>query len=284
MTLLGALLWAFPSRGQTIQVDNTGSAPSVIASMTTNKVTVAPFAASGVSIIPYNSQEFSALAATKIPPELSTALQPLVPYCILIRNENPQPVIAYTTSWTLIDKAGKVTTDFSTAWDVISLRGLIFPEGVALATKVGPIGGLTMVPGNISEAVSLLQQQASVSIMLDSVVFADGSWIGTDKSRAIPEMKARLNAERDLFRAVSARAGTAGGDSVLAWLQMQIQQPSTPIKFDKGPYEGWYQYYWARTAAMLARFGAQKGAVAVVNYINSVLSAKPYPSSLMIGS
>lgn len=142
-------------------------------------VSVADFNPSDITLVPYTSFQFDSLLAGAVPETVASALRDLRPYSVFIRSGSSKAIIAYTVSWSSVDKMGQPYTHYGTVCDAISLKGLILPYTDGLVTIIGylPSASLATDPqvfSDISEHADRFRDQASVRITLEAVMFEDG--------------------------------------------------------------------------------------------------------------
>jgi hypothetical protein len=245
-----------------------------------DNVSVAPFSASGITAVPYNSPEFSALLnGGYLSPELASAFRELLPYSIFVKNDTNRAVIGYTVSWTTVDSTGFSFTDYVTTFDSITLKGLILPHGAGLAAIVVPVFPVSaQTSADIVAQATRLGNQQSVTVALEFVVFEDGSSIGRDNAQSRAYISARLRSEYDLYQSVLGRAGN-DAISITSWLQTLVDQfkPGTKLHLGADPYPDLYKLGQAQSAANLLALASAKGVPAMTSSVQHTLQTKPYP-------
>ena len=233
-------------------------------------VTVNPFADPEVSIVP---------ATASLPAESSlnaSALAPLLPYSVVIRNNSSKSVIAYTVSWISKNTSGKTNSDYRTVCDANSFKG-IAPQSEELVTIIGPpLADNPQLSTDVSQQIEAFQAWDSVTISLDAVMFEDGTTKGSDPSQSLAQIRGRIRAEHDLF--VSTLA--TNSNSVITWLQpiRDSVKPGTMLDLSKDPFGEWYRFYQARIASQLLKIVAEKGASKMLDDVNTAFSTKQYPN------
>ena len=269
--------------GQTLTFSGSteDSANNEEATMPAVTVSAANINVPGITLVAYSSPQFESLVAASVPGNLEGALWGVMPFSVFLRNETNKAVIAYTVSWTLVDNAGQRYVHYGTVCDAIALKGLIAPHGDGLVTILGAVSASSsddpQLLREVAEFAQWLNEQATVSIALDVVVFEDGAAAGPDPSLSMSQIKARLRSEYDLYKSVVARSDT--DQTLVAWLQSLASQvkPGSTLAFGNDPFPQWYQFYQARTASALLKLAGSKGHVEAAAYIRSALRSKPYP-------
>ncbi len=267
--------------GQTVTiVDEGGAAPQAIVMPNTSpKVSVADFNASNIIVVPYGPIEFFSLLETVVPRSIQPVIQPLLPYSILVRNGNVKPVMAYTVRWASVDSSGRQDVNTYTLVNLVSLLPVIPPGSASLATILGHVSDVTN-PGittEIAAAAQSFQNNTSLAISLDAVVFNDGTAIGNDTTDTLALVRGCLKAEYDLYTAVIRKidAGTSDAD-MASWLQA-IAAPAASLSPNLDAYSRKYQSFQSRFARHLIAILGDNGRSAALEYVRSVLLTKPYP-------
>jgi hypothetical protein len=239
----------------------------------------------GITLIPFPSPEVSSFLAPL--PSIPLSLQTVLPYSILIRNATSKPIFAYTVSWISRDRDGAQHSDYRTVCAAMTYNGVIASGQDSLVTIAGSIGAPTHAASQTfedsQEEISRFQNQASVVIALEAVMFADGVVFGKDTSGSVAQIKARIRSEYDLYSSVAAGATT--GSALVSWLQTLSGQvkPGMNLKTLSGdPLIQWYRFYQAKIAANLLQVaGTNKDesaiAAEIIAYATSTLKVKHYP-------
>jgi hypothetical protein len=237
----------------------------------------------GLRLIGFGTEDFNSLVATSLPSSSVAAVMPLLPFSVFLRNEGAQTLIGYTVSWASTDAIGNVFTDYRTVFDSFTFNGLVQPTQAKLVTILvaDPVSA-SFAQGDMADDIikesSRLQTQASITIALEAVMYADGSVEGVDKSQSIEQMKARVRSEYDLYVRVGSLSQS--NESILADLQLVSEsvKPGDKLMFASHPYSQWYRFYAAKSASSLLKLAREKGVPAVVSYVRSTLATKKYPS------
>ncbi len=147
-------------------------------------------------------------------PLYSKAFQPgrakgydvLSPYTVVIQNQSPQEVIAYTVLWDCTDFTGKSVRQTRAVFNFSSWK----PGTRLVPAKLEPVALYPFVAygqtwdssdeAMVTRLHRFYSQQTSVHIILDSVMFADGTVVGPDSRRQIEQWEAWLEAEREVFK------------------------------------------------------------------------------------
>jgi hypothetical protein len=248
-------------------------------------ISVTDLHASGVSLVPYASSDYTSLAAAAVSPSVAAAIQPLLLYSAFVANKTALPILACTVSWAMVDKTGTPFTNYQTFFDPISLAPAVLPDGAILATVMGSINtpGVEknqQILNELAAQASLLQSQASVTISLEAVMFVDGSTIGRDTSLSMAQTRARMRSEYDLYTAVLQKATDTPTDSAfISWLQALANAlpPGAKLSFSMDPFPTWYKFYQARLARELVNFASQRTVQEMVAFVQKAFVTKQYP-------
>ena len=120
MGLLGIMFIVPESRvwAQTITAggDKPRPSPGFTPTSGRTEVSVTDFNSAGISLVGYDSPEFSSLLAASTPADISKMIGPLLPYSVFLKS-GAKPILAYTLSWASVDGAGKTFTDYRTTGD-----------------------------------------------------------------------------------------------------------------------------------------------------------------------
>jgi hypothetical protein len=168
---------------------------------------------SGVTIIDSKSPEFMTAVTPLVDPAVFPSIQAILPFSYVLKNNTNKFIIVYSTRWTLIDSSGQVTTQDRTWWNLSTLRdgdaiapgasrfvSPIFRLGVP---RVGPTGDA--LSHQIERTLAQFSSKAKVETSLETVIFEDGSAVGTDATNATAQAQAYLDAERQVLDDVAAR-------------------------------------------------------------------------------
>jgi hypothetical protein len=122
-----------------------------------------------------------------------------------------------------------------------------------------------------------------VTISLEAVIFEDGTSFGRDASKSIPRLKALLKSEYVVYRAVVDKAASGSAADVTSYLRTvaATHPPGSNLRLGADPFPALYQYYGARTAAVLLNGVTQMGMAQTVSSVRSLLQSKPYPALLI---
>lgn len=149
-------------------------------------------------------------------------------FSVFITNNSNRAIAAYIVKWEFLQPNGRVindyrgysqlklsaigTDDLHPALTSRSSRLLSLINGVASATKL--LNPPSLIPedkrgyiknnlnNEISHLTKKLEKSVSWSVTLDSVLFTDGTLVGTDTHGYFEELKAQLEGRQDMFQEV----------------------------------------------------------------------------------
>lgn len=182
----------------------------------------------GVYLLPSSSSQFEQVQATAL--EYVRRLTALHPYSAVLVNDTGKDIIAYSVSWNGRKADGKSigihVSECNFSAGVPTTRPALGSRSMEPLVPIG--SNLTVaVPGPWDEAkraalntqLGFLNEFQSITITLNSVVFADGLALGQDPDGWIPRWKAKLDAIQDLADLVNS----VPADKVRARMQEMLQ-------------------------------------------------------------
>jgi hypothetical protein len=183
-----------------------------------------PVSLPGVTLIEANTPEFLPLVTSLVDPAVLSSIQPVLPFSYVLKNTSNKFIIVYSTRWTLIDSAGNVTTQDRTWWNLSTLRDgdAIAPGASRLVSPIfrlgvsnaGPTGAA--LSRQIQRTLGAFTSKARVETSVETVIFEDGSAVGTDATNATAQAQAYLDAEREVVDNLSSQAATTQAFSSVA--------------------------------------------------------------------
>lgn len=153
--------------------------------------------ADGLVLLPSTHPAFAAGLA----PARALEGDALLPYAVLLHNTTEKEVLAYTVVWNCVDSTGTTVVHHATYFDFQSLRGILPHQKRIVSIAPGLNTSFRADAGferQVAEFATFYSKQSSITVILDAVVFIDGTAIGEDTQGWIPRLKARLDAERDI--------------------------------------------------------------------------------------
>jgi hypothetical protein len=234
-------------------------------------VTLAPLdksIPSGVTIVPFSDPSFDSLVSDSIPTAIRSEFAGILPYSILVRNNSTQPILAVTVYFDVVNANGHPMS-------TVQSRQSVPPLKVGCCAILPLAGSLLFTPEPVyTEAVSRLHDHApmrenfadlmrgrpalyesakSVTFVLDSVLFADGKFVGPDAKHKFDEYSSQLSAQSFLAKTVLAYRGRSVDD-----LQNYLEMLSTvPAGAQVSRYERWLCNLAGLYGATLRRKGPE---------------------------
>jgi hypothetical protein len=148
---------------------------------------------------------------------------PLLPYTVVIRNDSPREIVAYTVVWSVAVRQVYIRNVFGSSMlqpgagltpgltRVVALAPELATQGSKWSAKQAAV---------VKRLVQSFSNEACVTISLDAVLFADGTAVGPDTANSISRWKAWIQAEQDVF--------TKATESTPAELSATLQQLTEP--------------------------------------------------------
>jgi hypothetical protein len=171
---------------------------------------------SGLTIITPTSQDFDDAVKARFRTN-SAAVEPLLPFSILIKNSGSRSVIAYTLKWELTRADGRTVTQarsYTTLWKLMGAEGsdedgnIIRPNSFAFATPTNvelsqlaesAAKGDPQVQSYIDNLREELAAYTGMTVTLDGAFFDDGAFVGPDSTGYFLRVKEARDARRDLY-------------------------------------------------------------------------------------
>jgi hypothetical protein len=200
------------------------------------KVILAPLDASfapALTAVDPSDPSFHASIENLIPPAVLPVFTPILPYSIVVRNHSSIPVVAFVAYVDIVDAQGQSSSEMQASGNIPPYDKndfLLAPGKEMLFTADRQYGGeaIRLTRQGIMQPDARLEQlaqrpleryasAASITFTLDSVVFADGRFVGPDKPHAFGGLAGRIATEAKFARAVLAFQGHKP-DEILQYL------------------------------------------------------------------
>ncbi|GAC1440358.1 MAG: hypothetical protein NVS1B11_28340 [Terriglobales bacterium] len=187
----------------------------------------------GVKLLPPSSEEFFELLTAAAEPKLLSAIQPILPYSVIVKNNTPERLLMVTV---------RISPDFigNSAWQTITLGTIsndpldsFTPGSAVLVTpvtqlnRVLPQKRIMQIPEadtlkfRLAQLVGQSSLHSELEVVLDAIVFADGRVIGPDVSRTMDIVNLWADAEDDVISGILSRSG----DDIAAYLESIRNNP-----------------------------------------------------------
>jgi hypothetical protein len=171
----------------------------------------------GVRLIAPDSPEFSALLRELLTADAIAAVQPLLPYSVIVKNEGQKSVVAIEMIWSHENQRGMVVSKSFRQYTLFTTDPARIQPGDARVCT--PVLGLNLAlvakrfnmiskadPQQQREYAELFPTLSDITVSLDCVVFDDGQIIGPDTAMTMSFMNGTLRASRE---ALSAMQGSS---------------------------------------------------------------------------
>lgn len=190
------------------------------------KVTVAPLDASLVPALTATlppDPAFRASIESLLTPAVFAIFKPVLPYSMVVRNQSSIPVLAVVVYVDIVDAEGHRSSEMQATGNIPPADKndfLLGPGKDMIFTADRRYGGeaIRVIREGIRQPDARLEQlaqqslggyisAASVTFVLDSIVLADGTFVGPDKPHVFGGLVSRLATEAKIARAVLAFQG-----------------------------------------------------------------------------
>ena len=194
-------------------------------------VIVAPFDNSiprGVTIVPSSDISFDSLASdSTIPTASRSVFLGILPYSIVVRNNTTQSILAATVYVDVVSAMGRRISNVQTRGSVPPLKvgccailpvagSLLFTADQAYTEAVSRLHDHAPLRDNFADVTRELpvfyDSAKSITFVLDSVLFADGKFVGPDAKHKFDEYSTQLSVQSFLDKAVLTYRGRSADD------------------------------------------------------------------------
>jgi hypothetical protein len=190
------------------------------------QVIIQPSAIAGIQMMGPQSPEFTAAVAQIVGSEQPYALTAWLPCGVVVRNNSSQVLAGICVVWTMALDAGPLGGAgggcSSTLW-YDSPSNQLQPGQAALAIPPQilhkPRDLKPALRGNWLGNLPNLQRAPRVGIMLDSVAFASGQYVGSDTIGEYEYLQAVLNAPGSVAATLLAKKASETISDIVKWLQ-----------------------------------------------------------------
>lgn len=180
---------------------------------------------SSISLVSFGTAEFEEVAR-----RLGVVSNPLLPFCVVIRNERDQPITALAVQYSLAGaERTEVENIVSDGFNLPNRPSVVAPKsqaivgpGVVISSTTSPSGRALRSTAFVDGTLSQLQAMRDIEVSLDSALFADGILVGPDKSQAIYSIVVRQQVAAQVGSAVNVMIDK--GESPSTWLKNLAQQ------------------------------------------------------------
>jgi hypothetical protein len=190
----------------------------------------------GIGIVSYDSSSaFQLLAQSLADPALSQSgvdIGGVLPYSFVLRNSLAHAIVAYSARWLTTDANGHVQTH-DRVWANLETQSggnVIAPNSDRLVMPLPQLApsssstGMSTFLRAIDNIRQTFAKQAVITVSLEAAILDNGLALGSDSANVIPQITARMDAEREVSAGVMA-AGQQGQTAVITYLQNLADGP-----------------------------------------------------------
>lgn len=234
----------------------------------------------GAAFITPQSDVFARELERQISRTAQQAIQPLLPYSVLIRNLTNNPWMAVCVTWELKNPKGQPIVHSMTIQTLVNDQNrMVQPQEYLLMAPKSGISRRLRNGGQADSAVrtlswpdeGLFRAQETIRVSLDAVVLANGQLLGPDQQGTAAKLNAWMAADKDL---VAAFKSLRGNDIRAAAATLAAASEST------GPwgFERHYQEHRKRRARSLLAVLDNQGEEAFFRTLNAMESMDRIPT------
>lgn len=246
---------------------------------------------SGLTITTPANQDFDSAVKARFGTK-SAAIEPLLPFSILIKNSGTRSVIAYTLKWELMRGDGQTLTQtrsYTTLWKLMGVEGadtdgnIIRPNSFAFATPTNielsqvaerAANGDLQVQAYINNVREELAGYTGMTITLDGVFFDDGTFVGPDTTGYFLKVKGLRDARRDLYGELKlSLVQGKSPDQALQRVEEVANEPDVRLTSTSTP-DDYYKKYKKEAASELLRIRRASGDEKAVEHVSKLLNNK----------
>jgi hypothetical protein len=230
----------------------------------------------GLIIIKPSDPMFEARLAEYMKGQANSTVDLFKPFSVFLENRSRKAIVAYLVQW-CFTKGGGTNDCYRKAYaspralmegedlpaDVDARTGKVKPGSRSFLSLISPEGGGGLrvsasrdevekfkqgLEPNREELVSRfsleLAQYSDLTVSLDGAFFEDGTFVGDDVSGFFAQMKAQVDAKRDVLNELSVESAKArvSKDQVFATLQSIASQDVFDLNSNSPPSD-YYNYY-----------------------------------------
>lgn len=195
-------------------------------------ITIVQPEAAGVELIGSQSPDFQTFLQAAISPDVVKQFSAWLPYTVVLRNNSPQPLVAYHMKWALDPprKGGWGNGEVSGTGPEGYLnpgKALVFMLGFNLTDAPRP-DKQAGIQRQGASMLSALQRGNAPTIFLDSAIFASGQFIGPDTDGNFAHDAASFTAWRPIDRQVQSELQAGEPWDTIAGELAQIANQTVP--------------------------------------------------------
>ncbi len=170
----------------------------------------------GLTIVRPTDPGLQPLVSSALRPDPASELAGLLPYSLLVQNNTPRTICAYTLRLTYVDVDGRSGGRNRQYFNFDpTVGGIRIPPGEihlvtpSVSMKVYPqlktASAQVSAGGSASRVLDALKSQTAVTVSMDLVVFDNGQVIGPDEGNTLEYLKLYLDTEREIASIVHSK-------------------------------------------------------------------------------
>ena len=259
------------------------------------KMNVKDFPEHGLRLIGPSDSKFDQLLSAELQNQSAEVIEAVKPYSVFLENRSDNSVVACVIEWAFTTPAGRNEYYREGVFDAHALMeapqlsdvykrqsGHIEPNGATLYSLLSTDGTspmrIPLSPGEgelfkqgkldraaiVEKTRSHLQSYTDITVTIDSAIFEDGSFVGTNSSGFFERAKAAIQANQDLLDEISLAQNSKQTSSqpLYARLEEMANSRIDRLDSDSTPND-YYNYFKALYAndvlQSMRQFGDDKG-------------------------
>ena len=249
-----------------------------------------------LEIVAPSDARYASFVSSLLASKSDLLVESLMPYSILINNENEHAVVACVLKWEMVDQRGKVSTWTREYTNLPALTGkrisevneglLIKPHSSSFFTPaLLPVPHEETLAGQndrpevvneINRTLYELNRFTSITVSLDASFFDNGLFVGPDTTKFFARVEAMQNGQRDVFLSLVGNSKRGDPANILSNLRQMAEIPEVQLGKNASQ-EDYYRYFKRRAALALIKIIKRDGLESALRYVASRVE-QPWPT------
>lgn len=227
---------------------------------------------SQITVIGPNDPTFQTVAFGLIPTGDIPAYAPIVPYCVIVKNDTPRNLLAIGVDFQIVDAQGRSSHVLQNFANFPSVRRPLLTPGKMLL--IAPESSYTLIAAKARTHFGLMHpleyyaSSKSISISLQYVLFRNGTFVGPDTADTYDVFAAELAAMQTVGRTAAAYK-SQGAFALKQYLDQTAAGINTAFNSLSRGFQPNFNLDIAKFAQVLDRQFNQKGVDAVFSTASS---------------